>query len=184
MFRLRAVVVGSTAFQCYGPMLGFRIPRQLGQTNDLDIAQFLTVSIAVDDRIDDDFLTVLRRANPRFREIPSPMDLRRTSRYAVQAGGQTVFSVDVLAPLRGPERKTPTPVGALRGDKQLLRFLDFLIYREVEAVALHGLGILIRVPTPERYAFHKLIVSQRRLGSSQGSARAQKDLPQASTLLQ
>ena len=182
-FRLRAVVVGSVAFQCYGPMLGFRMPRELGRTGDVDIGQFHAVSLAVDDEIDADLLSVLRRADPRFKAIPSPADTRRTQRYAIRAGTQETFSVDVLSPLRGQARTGPTNLKALRGHAQLLRFLDFLIYREVEAVALHGPGVPIKVPTPERFALHKLIVSRRRIDTVASQAKARKDLAQAEILL-
>jgi len=73
---------------------------------------------------------------------------------------------------------------ALRGDARSLRFLDFLIYRELEGVALHGLGVPVRIPTPERYAFHKLIVSRPRVGSTEGRVKARKDLARVSALLQ
>ena len=182
-FRSRAAVVGSVAFQCYGPMLGFRMPRELGRTADVDIGQFHAISLAVDDEIDADLLSVLRRADSRFEAIPSPVDTRRTQRYAVRAGTQETFSVDVLSPLRGPDRPGPTSLKALRGHAQLLRFLDFLIYREVEAVALHGPGVPVKVPAPERFALHKLIVSRRRADTAASQAKARKDLAQAGFLL-
>jgi len=54
-----------------------------------------------------------------------------------------------------------------------------LIYQPVEAVALHGGGVLVNVPEPSRFAVHKLIVSRVR---SEVPKRA-KDLWQASCLL-
>lgn len=183
-FRLRAVVVGSLAFQCYGPMLGFRTPGDLGRTGDVDISQFPAISLAVEDRIDAEFLSVLQAADPRFEAVPSPFDTRRVLRYAIRAGTQESFSVDVLAPLRGPDTDGPAGLKALRSDARPLRFLDFLIYQEVEAVAVHGLGVPVKVPAPERFALHKLIVSRRRLSSVAGQAKSGKDLAQAGILLQ
>lgn len=95
-FRSRAVVIGSVAFQCYAPMLGFRMPGELGRTGDVDIGQFHAISLAVDDKIDANLLEVLRRADRRFEAIPSPVDTRRVLRYAIRAGTQEAFSVDVL----------------------------------------------------------------------------------------
>ncbi|MBL3684602.1 hypothetical protein F2981_18295 (plasmid) [Sinorhizobium meliloti] len=46
---------------------------------------------------------------------------------------------------------------------QPLRFLDYLIYHPIRAVLLHGAGVLVNVPAPQRYAIHKLIVASRRL---------------------
>ena len=43
-FQLGAVLVGSLAFQCYLPMLGFRAPAAAARTGDVDIGQFLYLS--------------------------------------------------------------------------------------------------------------------------------------------
>ena len=67
-------------------MLGFRISEALTRTGDLDIAQFHSVSNAVGDEIDGDFLTMLRRVDSRFEAIPSVSDTRRSWRYAIRAG--------------------------------------------------------------------------------------------------
>ncbi len=72
-FRLRAVVVGSLAFQCYLPMLGFRAPGAAARTGDVDIGQFPAVSIAVDDRIEPDLLSVLKSATRPSRPSRIPV---------------------------------------------------------------------------------------------------------------
>lgn len=183
-FRLRAVIVGTAAFQVYAPLLGTRFNATNMRTGDLDIAQFHSIALAVEDELQEDFLTALRDVDPNFEAIPSPMDGRRTLRYALKKGKHEVFSVDVLSPLRGPEiRGRITKLDALRSDAQLLRYLDFLIYQEINAVALYGLGIPINVPSPERYAVHKMIVAQMRARTAQSQAKARKDLRQASELI-
>jgi hypothetical protein len=182
-FRLRAVVVGSVAFQCYAPMLGVRFPASMARTADLDIAQFHSVALAVDDEIDADLLTVLRRVDARFEAVPSSIDGRQPMRYALRAGAQELFSVDVLCPLRGPVRGSLTALKALRANAQVLRFLDFLLYREINAVALFGQGVPVNVPAPERYALHKLIVSQMRIDTPSSQAKSRKDLQQADALV-
>ncbi|MGH7105560.1 MAG: GSU2403 family nucleotidyltransferase fold protein, partial [Acetobacteraceae bacterium] len=50
----------------------------------------------------------------------------------------------------------------------------------VPAVVLHDAGVLVNVPSPARYAVHKLIVAQRR---KEGSAKVDKDLKQAEALI-
>jgi hypothetical protein len=70
---------------------------------------------------------------------------------------------------------------ALNTAAEPLRFLDFLIYEPVKAVLLHGAGTAITVPSPERFAIHKIIVSQRRRAEE---AKAKKDLQQSATLIQ
>ncbi len=68
---------------------------------------------------------------------------------------------------------------------QPLRFMDFLIYEPVRAVLLHGDGIPVLVPAPERYAVHKLIVSSQRLtGGADGTAKRDKDLQQSANLIE
>ncbi|MCR6631411.1 MAG: GSU2403 family nucleotidyltransferase fold protein [Magnetospirillum sp.] len=73
--------------------------------------------------------------------------------------------------------------------------MDFLIANPVRTVALHKGGISVRVPAPERYAVHKLIVaSRRRTGEDTqvgyGAATANlvskrdKDVRQASLLVE
>ena len=48
-FRVRGVLVGTVAFQCYSGLLGVRLPSASLQTGDADFAQFHSVSAAVDD---------------------------------------------------------------------------------------------------------------------------------------
>lgn len=40
VFRLRATVIGSVAFQTYSGLLGYHLPASFSRTGDLDIAQF------------------------------------------------------------------------------------------------------------------------------------------------
>lgn len=71
----------------------------------------------------------------------------------------------------------------MRSDARLLRFLDFLLYREVEAIMLAGLGISVWVPAPERFALHKVMLSELRADGAASRAKARKDLVQATALL-
>jgi hypothetical protein len=176
VFRLRACLVGTVAYQVYGPMLGVRLPHAILQTGDIDIAQFTTVSIAIskDEQIPS-LLDVLQKAEPSFRAVPHLAP--GVSASYVNGSG---FRVDVLTENRGPERDTPTRLPALGTHALPLRFLDFLMHEEIPAAALHDAGVLVRVPTPARYAVHKLIVAQRR---KQGQAKIDKDLKQAEALI-
>jgi hypothetical protein len=47
VFRVRAAVVGSVAFQSYAGLLGVRIPASLARTSDRDEAQFHSIAVAV-----------------------------------------------------------------------------------------------------------------------------------------
>lgn len=63
-----------------------------------------------------------------------------------------------------------------------LRFLDYFIKDAVWSVLLHKGGIPVRVPLPERYAVHKLIVSSRRRSDGRSVAKARKDIAQAEAI--
>jgi hypothetical protein len=88
--------------------------------------------------------------------------------------------VDFLTPNVGPNTDAPQSLPAFGTDAEPLRFLDYLIFEPEPATVLHGAGIYVHIPAPERYAVHKLIVSRRR---TSGSAKREKDLQQAEALL-
>ena len=62
---------------------------------------------------------------------------------------------------------------------QPLRYLDYLIREPVRAVLLHGAGVPVTVPRPERYAVHKLIVATQRRADGEYGAKRDKDISQA-----
>jgi len=175
VFRLRGVLVGTLAFQTYPAMLGVRLPAAPLQTGDVDIAQFKNVSVAVEDKTPP-VLDVLKEVDKTFRAVPHVVDGRRVTSYAAKGG----VRVDFLTPNEGGETGQPQPLPALRTDAQPLRFLDYLIYEPEPAVILHDAGIYVQVPSPARFAVHKLIVSRRR---QEGAAKRDKDMQQADVLL-
>lgn len=176
VFRLRAVLVGTVAYQTYGAVLGCRLPSALVQTGDVDIAQFPAVSAAVEDRIDLNMLDVLRTADESFRPIPTLHEPGRAHAYQAKSG----VRVEFLAPNRGPDSDEPVALPALQTDALQLRFLDFLIRETEPAVLLHGSGVLVEVPLAERFAVHKLLLHGLR---HEASIKAGKDLAQATVLL-
>lgn len=165
------------------PRLRILAPTILPGTGDVDLGQFHSIALAVDDVIDADLLAVLRQVDPAFQAVTSPTNTCKVMRYAIRTGQQEWFAVDVLCPLRGQVRDNVTELRALRGGVQVVRHLDFLLYREVNAVVLHGLGIPLNVPSPECYAIHKLLVSELRIGTPQSQAKRIKDQAQADMLI-
>jgi hypothetical protein len=176
VFRLRSVLVGTVAYQTYSAMLGIRLPGALLQTNDVDIAQFTSVSVAMGDKTPP-MLEILRNVDKTFAEVPHTSGYSWAASYHSQSG----LRVDFITPNEGPDSDEPQNLPALRTDAHRLRFLDFLIHEPAPAVLLHGPGIYVAVPTPERYAVHKLIVAMRR---PPGITKVGKDLKQAETLLE
>ena len=122
VFRLRAVLVGTLAYQTYPGLLGARLPHGSMQTSDIDIAQDRGVSLALDDATPPP-LETLGALDASFRAIPSPHDSRRSTSYHGAHG----VRVDFLVPNTGPESDAPQMLPALATDAQPLRFLDYLI---------------------------------------------------------
>ncbi|HZT01745.1 MAG TPA: GSU2403 family nucleotidyltransferase fold protein [Steroidobacteraceae bacterium] len=177
VFRLRGALIGTVAYQCYPAMLGFKLPGALLQTSVADIAHFTNVSIAVGDQTTRSMLAVLREVDKTFRQVPHTAGHRFTTSYVAKAG----LRVDFVTPNEGPDTDKPQKLPALQADAQPLRFLDFLIHEPAQAVVLHGPGTYVQVPTPERFAVHKLILA---LDRPVGIAKRDKDLGQAARLLE
>nr|WP_312002357.1 GSU2403 family nucleotidyltransferase fold protein [Bradyrhizobium hereditatis] len=79
----------------------------------------------------------------------------------------------------------PDPMPALGGAAAFpLRFLDFLIYQPIRAVLLHGAGVPVLMPSPERYAIHKLIIGSRRKEDRDPTAKSSKDRLQARSIIE
>ena len=178
LFRLRACLVGTVAFQTYAGMLGIRLPAGAMHTEDVDLAQFHAVALAVGDTATPP-LDALREVDSTFGPVPGLASPLIATAFANARG----FRVELLTPHQGTDDRGDHPVAlpTMPGLHALpLRFLDFLIYRETSTVVLHGAGLRVNVPTPERYAVHKLIVATRR--AEAGRVKALKDVAQASVL--
>ncbi|NGN41918.1 hypothetical protein G6N74_12640 [Mesorhizobium sp. CGMCC 1.15528] len=181
-FRLRGVLVGTVAYQCYPAVLGVRLPSASMVTGDADFAQFHSISVAVGDQMPP-VLETLRTVDPTFREIPHQADSRFTTQFSTRSG----YKVEFLTPNTGSDNYggRPTPMPALGGaSAQPLRFLDYLTYQPIRAVLLHGAEVPVNIPSPERYAIHKLIIASRRRTDNDGTAKSRKDRAQAATIME
>ncbi len=176
VFRLRGVLVGTVAYQTYPAMLGEKLPIQMLTTGDIDIAQFKTVSVAIEDRTSP-VIDILRETDKTFRAVPNLHKRERTTSYQAKGG----LRVDFLTPNEGPDTDSPEALPAFQTDARPLRFLDYLLYEPEPAVVLHDAGVYVLVPAPQRYALHKLIISRRR---KEGAVKRDKDIRQADALLE
>lgn len=182
LFRLRGVLIGTVAYQCYSGVLGRRLDAAAMQTGDADFAQFREISAAVGDSLPP-ILEVLHRVDKTFREIPNQLDGRVSTQFVSRDG----FKVEFLTPNRGPDdiAGRPFQMPALGGAAAFpLRFLDFLIRQPIRAVLLHGAGVPVLIPSPERYAVHKLIVGTRRKEDQHTASKAAKDRLQAKSIME
>jgi hypothetical protein len=176
LFRLRGVLVGTHAFRQYPGILGVTLPEALGITDDIDLAQFHPISIALDDQLDPTLAETLEQVG-HFIARPS---LHQHATAWQDTNNH--IQVELLTPNEGPDRDEPLELPSLGAFATPLRFLDYLIHQPIPAAVLYRAGILVNIPRPERYAIHKLIVAVRRRATS--LAKARKDIEQAGALIE
>ena len=78
-------------------------------------------------------------------------------------------------------KRSPLRVESLGVSATALSFQELPVEETVGAVALFGSGALVRVPSPHKFAVHKLIVARQRRQAQ--TAKKQKDLLQAGELI-
>jgi hypothetical protein len=176
VFRLGGTLVGTTAFRLYEGELGLRLSfDQTAMTNDIDIASFEKLSLALEDEVEPDLAEVFSDFN--FAAVPD-LERGRTWRWR-QSGSETL--VEFLTPSFA-EDEGLRDLAALGVSARALHHLTYLIAEPIDAAAIYRDGILVRAPRPERFAIHKLIVADRRL-EGRDSLKSRKDLMQAETLI-
>lgn len=181
LFRLRGVLIGTVAFQCYSGLLGMRLPMAAILTGDADFAQDYAISQEVADSLPP-IVELLQGVDPSFRPVPIDQDLLLRPRSKTPGGG---YRVEFLTSYRGSDDNIdqPAKMPALGGaSADPLRFLDFLIRDPVRTMLLHRSGVPVVVPDPSRYAVHKLVVASRRHTDGQGLVKRNKDIRQAGLL--
>ena len=157
VFRLGGTLVGTQAFRCYDGELGVRIGfDQSAMTNDIDIASFERLSLALDDRVEAPLAGVF--SDLKFDPVPA-LPGGKVWRWR-QTERQTF--VEFLTP-SFDEEEGIRDLPALCVSAQSLHFLNYLIAEPIQVPFLSRSGVLIQAPRPERFAIHKLIVADRRL---------------------
>jgi hypothetical protein len=170
LFDRGITLVGTVAYQTYACVVGAYLGAGAYVTNDID----LSVAEFVAGETNQDIGTVLKRADPAFEPYWHANDkLPRIFRTPN-------FQVDVITKY-GRGRTSPIVVESLGCAAAALTFQEYLVEETLEVAALYGPGVLVRVPTPTRYALHKLLVAQQR-GPTE-LAKRQKDLRQARELM-
>jgi len=175
-FRLGGVLVGTNAFRVYEGELGLRLTLdQSAMTNDVDIASFERLSLALGETVLPSVEEIL--ADFAFDPVPS-LDAGRVWRWR-QGSSQTL--VEFLTPSFDREEGL-RELAALGVAAQSLHFLNYVLSEPIQAAAVYRDGILVQVPRPERFAIHKLIVSDRR-ADGPDSLKSRKDRLQAELLI-
>lgn len=171
VFRLGGVLVGTIAYRCLIAGMGVKVPSAQAITADVDIAG-TTIPVAVTSE-----MAYPETALGRLEMGFSPMAEMDAELFGARHQASAPdFKVEFLTPLVGRDDGRRIEIRQFNLPAIPLRFLDYLIDGSISSMALGRTPLLVRVPAPERYAVHKLIVSQERRNSP---LKAQKDLQQA-----
>lgn len=173
VFRAGGLLVGSHAFGALLNKLGVRAAPFVTEDNDIARAGKLAFSKLPELSL----LQMLQESGVAFVEVPA-LD-RKAPPTSFKERGRSQFTVDLLVPAAGDEIGR-VAVPELRAHATALPYLDYLLAESQPGVVLAREGCCaVRLPLPERFAVHKLIVSQLRRGRE---AKSLKDLQQAAIL--
>ena len=176
VFRLGGTLVGTQAFRLFEGELGIRIG--FGSTavnDDIDIASFERLSVALGDTVEEDLHEVFSEL--KFEPVPS---LKRSKVWRWKQTDRATL-VEFLTP-SFEEGEGIRDLPALRVSAQSLNHLNFLIAEPIQTPLLYRSGVLVQIPRPERFAIHKLIVADRRK-ADHDQLKARKERAQADLLI-
>lgn len=172
LFRAGAVLVGSHAYGALLNELGVRAAAF--HTQDLDVARGKPLR----DPPKESFATILEESRVPLSPIAG-FDRKRTV-TSWKAPGRDPFRVDLLVPTAGREI-TVAAVPELAAHAMALPALAYLLDAPIDAALLAREGaIAVKVPRPEAFAWHKMLVAQSRTTTSD---KKDKDLTQATVLV-
>lgn len=177
LFYQHAVLVGTHAFTVLGNLLGVRWQHAALRTHDIDLAGAAHLTIAMPST-QTDVPTILDELQMGFLPVPS-FNLKDAS-TSFKVRGQAL-RVDFLTPGRRTANARPIHLARFNVAAQPLPYLDYLIEQTEPGAILNGGGIFVNVPTPARFALHKMIIAQERNLASHD--KVAKDLLQAAQLL-
>lgn len=180
VFRLGAVLVGTQAFLSLANVLGVVFERRHVRTADVDLAHDPRVAVAAGpEEPPADVPAALRGTDPAFFGVPGFDPREPSTSFSVRGRD---LRVDLVTPLRGRDTEEPVVLRRLGAAARPLAFLDYLLEETIQAVLLHGSGVLVNVPHPARFALHKVWLADQRPAAMH--ARARKDVNQAEALLE
>ncbi|MET0606002.1 MAG: GSU2403 family nucleotidyltransferase fold protein [Beijerinckiaceae bacterium] len=164
------VLVGTTAFAAYAPLIGFVPDAHAIMTQDIDLA-VIELAIAAD------------RPNASIHSAFERAGINMAPEGAFDPPARLVgggLTVEFLTKLRRGGEGTVRARG-LGVSAQALPYMDYLITDPIPVAILYLAGVLVRVPQPARYAVHKLIIANFR--KRDDPAKRLKDLQQAAQLI-
>jgi hypothetical protein len=183
-FRAGGVLVGTHAFIAMGNMLGVKWTRG-ESTTDVDFAHAgKNMSLALPAKVKIDVHEALSSFEAGF--IPL-VQLGGTGQggktgASYKLSGDAEFQIDFLTSQhRGGD--APVKIANLNIALQPLRFMEFSLEQVEQAVLMdrNGVSVVVNIPSPARYAVHKLLVVGERSAAFQ--TKANKDVQQAAALI-
>jgi hypothetical protein len=179
VFSAGAVLIGTFAYLAYANMLGVQWSSAY-RTQDLDLAHEISMPLAYKGAGHQvELREALLNAGLGFVEVPALNRKSPSTRFKL-LGKELI--VELLVPMVGPNSSKPVKVPALGAFGEPVRYLDYLLEDTQVAVMLYKYGIGVSVPSPARFAIHKLVVSQRRPPAF--ASKSQKDILQAAQLIE
>jgi hypothetical protein len=177
VFRLGAVLVGTNAYVVLGNVLGVRWTSGGLRTDDIDVASERTLEVAIP-ALKADVPKILDSLEMGFLPLPGFSPDSVSTSFKVRGRS---LRVDLLTPQKRGGTK-PVPIPRFGAAAQPLPDLDYLIEEAQPAAVVGGSGVLVQVPTPGRFALHKLLVARSRPAS--GQVKGAKDLLQAAQVIE
>jgi hypothetical protein len=174
IFEAGAILVGTHAYEVIVNRLGIR--SAIFATEDVDNAR--PDKLALEKAPRRGLLELLRESGIDFVGVPGFKLGAPSTSYKEK--GRSRFTFDLLVPSTGEKIET-VPVPELAAHATGLPYLRYLLTETQMGAALSRHGVAtVRVPIPERFALHKLIVSRLRTGRPE---KSRKDRKQAAVLL-
>ncbi|MDT8394961.1 MAG: GSU2403 family nucleotidyltransferase fold protein [bacterium] len=173
VFHLGGVLVGTNAFIVLGNLLGARWDKAALRTLDIDIAGGARMEVAVP-QSRADIPEALENLQMGFLPVPPFNSREPCTSFKVRG---KPLRVDLLTPKRKGSRGGPARLPRFNASAIQLPYMDYLIENPVKAAAINGGGILVNVPDPARFAYHKLLTAGER--SVTEHTKVEKDILQA-----
>jgi hypothetical protein len=177
VFRLGGVLVGTQAFLVLGNVLGVRWTGAHARTEDVDIASAKNLEVAVPD-VRADVPAALESLAMGFVPVPGLSPKTASTSFKVRGRG---LRVDLVTPTASKRTTGPVLIPRFNAAATPLQFLDFVLEDAQPAALVDRGGVLVMVPSPARFALHKLLVAGARPSALQ--TKVEKDLVQAAMLI-
>lgn len=171
VFAAGGMLVGSHAYGVLLNRLG--VSAEPYATEDVDLARREALALDHEVRLVD----VLKKSGLELYEVPG-LDHKRPATSFKEAG-RSRFHLDLLVPSRD-ETYPVIAVPELGAHAVGLPYLDYLLAESQPGAVISRNGCCpVRVPLPERFAVHKLVISSLRTGRE---SKVDKDVLQAAVL--